>query len=354
MDWDFLESLLRVNSVSGFEHQAGKLFIDYIAPYVASTDTDTMGNCYANMINECGEKKKLKILLEAHIDEIGFQVIYIDDNGYVYIRQNGGVDVQCIPGSQVVVRASSGEEIPGIIGKTPMHLTSPDERNKNIDLHTLWIDTGLSPDEARSKISVGDAVSWKPNMVYLSDKRISSKGLDNKVGVYIISQVMRRLSECKEAHCQVCGVASVQEEVGHRGAIICGYNSNPDIAICIDVDFATDVPDCPKSKYGDISLGKGVVIHRSIDNTIPMTFLIEDIAKGTNVRHQISARPVPVGGTNAIVLQQARSGIKTVSLGIPCRYMHTPVEVCDLDDINAAVDLLYNIIVSSDIMCSHN
>lgn len=350
MRLDFLDSLLQINSVSGFENQAGKLFIDYIAPYVDSTYIDIMGNCYANIANDCNDKKSLKFLLEAHIDEIGFQVIYIDDNGYVYVRQNGSVDVQCIPGSQVIIQTSLGEEIHGIIGKDPIHLITPDERNKNIDLHTLWIDTGLNPAEVKSKISIGDVVAWNPNMIYLSDKRISSKGLDNKVGVYIISQVIRRLSKYKEIPYQVCGVASVQEEVGHRGAIICGYNTNPDIAISIDVDFATDVPNCPKSKYGDISLGKGVVIHRSIDNTIPITFLIENIAKEENIKYQISARPISVGGTNACVLQQTQNGINTISLGIPCRYMHTPVELCDLDDINAAVDLLCSIIVSPHLM----
>lgn len=123
---------------------------------------------------------------------------------------------------------------------------------------------------------------------------------------------------------------------------------NPNIAISIDVDFATDVPNCLKSKFGDISLGKGVVIHKSIDNTILLTFLIEDIAKEENIKYQISARPISVGGTNAIVLQQTQSGIKTISLGIPCRYMHTPVELCDLDDINAAIDLIYHIIIKSD------
>lgn len=350
MELNFLNSLLKINSVSGFENQAGKLFIDYIAPYVDSIDTDIMGNCYATIVNECNNKKKLKFLLEAHIDEIGFQVIYIDDNGYVYIRQNGGVDVQCIPGSQVIIQTSLGEEIHGIIGKTPIHLISPDERNKIIDLHTLWIDTGLSSDEVRSKISIGDVVAWKPNMIYLSDNKISSKGLDNKIGVYIISQVIRKLSFNKDTPYQVCGVASVQEEVGHRGAIVCGYNSNPDIAICIDVDFATDVPNCSKSKFGDISLGKGVVIHKSIDNTIPLVSFAENLARKRNIQYQISARPLAIGGTNANVLQLTRGGVRTLSLGIPCRYMHTPVELCDLEDIGAAVDLIDNIIISSDLL----
>ena len=270
----------------------------------------------------------------------------------IYIRKNGGIDVYCIPGSQVVIRTSSGEELFGIIGKKPIHLIAPEERNKNIELHTLWIDTGLSPYEVKKKISIGDVVAWKSNMIYLSDTKISSKGLDDKVGVYIISQVLKKLSSSENDSIQVCGVASVQEEVGNRGAIICGHKVNPDIAICIDVDFATDVPDCPKTKYGDIALGKGVVIHRSIDNTSSITSLVENIAKENNIKHQVSARTLAVGGTNAVVLQQTKDGIMTISLGIPCRYMHTPVELCDLDDIESAIELLYLIItkINSEIL----
>jgi len=262
MDINFLNAILNTHSVSGFENQAGKLFLDYLAPCVDSIDMDSIGNCYAYIGNECKGDKSIKFLLDAHIDEIGFQVLYIDEQGYIYIRKNGGIDVYCIPGSQVVIRTSSGEELFGIIGKKPIHLIAPEERNKDIELHTLWIDTGLSPDEVKKKISIGDVVAWKSNMIYLSDTKISSKGLDDKVGVYIISQVLKKLSSSENDSIQVCGVASVQEEVGYRGAIICGHKVNPDIAICIDVDFATDVPDCPKTKYGDIALGKGVVIHR--------------------------------------------------------------------------------------------
>ncbi len=185
MDINYLNTLLNTHSVSGFENQAGKLFLDYITPYVNSIDTDTMGNCYAYLGNECIDDMSLKILIKAHIDEIGFQVVYIDEQGFIYIRKNGGIDVHCIPGSQVVIQTSSGKELFGIIGKKPIHLTTPEESNKNIELHTLWIDTGLSPNEGRKKISIGDVVAWKSNMIYLSNTKISSKGLDNKVGVYI-------------------------------------------------------------------------------------------------------------------------------------------------------------------------
>lgn len=141
------------------------------------------------------------------------------------------------------------------------------------------------------------------------------------------------------------GVATVQEEVGHRGAYACACKVCPDLIISLDMDFATDVPNCPKSKYGEIALGRGVIIHRSIDNDIAMTYTLEKLAKKLKIKHQISARNMPVGGTNAFILQQSKGGNKTISLGIPCRYMHTPVELCDLNDINAAIDLIYHLII---------
>lgn len=348
MDTNFLNNILNTYSVSGFENQARRLFIEYLTPFVDSIDIDHIGNCYAYIGDDCKSDKSVSVLIEAHIDEIGFQVIYIDDKGYIYMRKNGGIDVNCIPGSQVVIQTSSGEEIFGIIGKKPIHLIDSDERTKNIELHTLWVDTGLAPDEVKKKVSIGDVIAWKSNMMYLSDKKVSSKGLDDKIGVYVISQVLKRLSSLKNNAIQVCGVASVQEEVGHRGAIVCGHKLTPDLAISIDVDFATDVPDCPKTRYGDIALGKGVVIHRSIDNTNSISLLAEKIAKENNIKYQLSARTLAVGGTNAVVLQQAKDGIKTISLGIPCRYMHTPVELCDLDDVQAAINILYHLIIELD------
>lgn len=347
MELTFLNKLLNISSVSGFEHNAGNLFLNYLEPYASHIEKDVIGNSYAYIGSDENESNHVKYMIEAHIDEIGFQVIYINDKGYIYIRRNGGVDLHCIPGSQVVVQTISGEEIVGVIGKKPIHLVNNDDRNKCLELDAVWIDTGLSPDDVKNKVSIGDVVYWKPNLLYLSDKKISSKSLDNKIGVFIVSQILKRLSETKTSYPPVCGVASVQEEVGCRGAVVCGYNINPDIAICIDVDFATDVPNCPKQKFGDISLGKGVIIHRNLDNNIPLTHTVENIAKKYNIKYQISARPISTGGTNANKIQLSRAGVQTLSLGIPCRYMHTPVELCDLDDVEAAIELVYRLIIAA-------
>ena len=344
MDINYLNTILNTHSVSGFENEMREDFLNYTKEFVDSTDIDRMGNAYASIARGADSKR---YMIEAHMDEIGFQVVYIDDNGYVYIRANGSVDVHCVPGSQVCIITSSGEYVNGVIGKTPIHLQNSEERSKCHEISSLWIDTGLCKEQVVNKVSIGDPVSISPNVLYLSENVISSKSLDNKIGVFIISQVLKRLSCVTQKSVDVHGVVTVQEEVGHRGAYICECKVCPDLTISIDMDFATDVPNCHKSKYGDIALGKGVVIHRSIDNDIPLTYTLEKLAKEQNIAHQISARNMPVGGTNAFVLQQSQGGNKTISLGIPCRYMHTPVEMCSLNDVESAINLIYTYIVNN-------
>lgn len=347
MDLNFLNTILNTHSVSGFENEMRKEFLNYTKEFVDSTYIDKMGNAYASIVS--GDNS-MKYLIEAHMDEIGFQVVYIDDDGYIYIRANGSVDTHCVPGSQVCIITSSGERVNGVIGKTPIHLLNSEDRNKCVEISSLWIDTGLCKAQVMKKVSIGNPVAIIPNVLYLSEHVISSKSLDNKIGVFIISQVLKRLSDVSQKSFDVHGVATVQEEVGHRGAYVCECKFCPDLTISLDVDFATDVPNGLKSKYGEIALGRGVIIHRSIDNDIPTTYALEKLAKKLNIRHQISARNMPVGGTNTFILQQSHGGNRTISLGVPCRYMHTPVELCNLDDVNAAVDLLYNIITSPELI----
>ena len=343
MDRNFLNTILNTHSVSGFENEMREEFLNYTKEFVDSTDIDRMGNAYASIARGADSKR---YMIEAHMDEIGFQVVYIDDNGYVYIRANGSVDVHCVPGSQVCIITSSGEYVNGVIGKTPIHLQNSKERSKCQEISSLWIDTGLCKEQVVNKVSIGDPVSISPNVLYLSENVISSKSLDNKIGVFIISQVLENLSRVTRKSLDVHGVVTVQEEVGHRGACVCGHKICPDLTISIDMDFATDVPNCPKSKYGDVALGRGVVIHRSIDNDIPLTYALETLAKELNIKYQVSARNLPVGGTNTFVIQQSQGGNKTISLGIPCRYMHTPVEMCDKNDIESAIDLICAYVVN--------
>lgn len=342
-DREMLDSLSRALGVSGFEQEVGSWYIENIAASVDKSFSDTMGNAYG-VISGTGNGKN--IMLEAHADEVGFQILHIGENGQLYLRRNGGVDEQCIPGSQVIVKTRKGEYIPGIIGKKPIHLMSTDDRKRTIELNQLWIDTGLDVDEVRSRISVGDIVAVRANWMWLGENRISGKSLDNKIGVYVLTKVMQALSKRKPLCNTVTGVATAQEEVGSRGVVVAGYRTHPDIAVTIDVDFSTDVPDCSPSRYGKISLGQGVVIPINVDSDFGLCLQLEHMAQECGIPYQMSARPHATGGTNTSRLQLVREGVRTIALGIPCRYMHTPVEMCDMRDVEASIRLIVEMVLS--------
>ena len=337
IDKRLLDSLSRSLGVSGFEKEVCSWYLENVTDSVDKCFFDVMGNAYG-IISGSGTGKN--IMIEAHADEIGFQILHIGENGYLYLRRNGGIDEQCIPGSQVIILTRNGERISGVIGKRPIHLMTTDDRKRTLELNQLWVDTGLDVEEIKSRISVGDIVAIKPNWEWLGEYRISGKSLDNKLGVLALVKVMETLAKVTSIFNTVTGVATVQEEVGSRGVIIAGYNIKPDIAITIDLDFATDVPDCSSNKYGKIELGGGVVIPLNVDCNIELSRQMENIAKEHGIAYQMSAKPYATGGTNTSRLQLVREGVRTISLGIPCRYMHTPVEMCDMRDIDATIRLI--------------
>jgi endoglucanase len=334
MNKEILLSILETVSVSGNEQSLSNIFAHQAQANAMTVEKDVMGNTYAYMK---GATATTDLLIESHCDEIGFQVIHISDSGYIYIRRNGGIDEQCIPGTQLIIQSSSGELISGVIGKKPIHLLSMDDRKRTIELHQLWLDTGLEPDEVKAKIQVGDFVAIRPNVIFLGSNKITSKALDNKLGVYALTQIMNNVAALDR---NVCFTATVQEEVGSRGAVVCAHRINPKVSITIDLDFATDVPDCNPTRYGRVSLGEGVIIPRNVDCDLALSSELERLAKGMNIPFQISARPHATGGTNTSRIQLTKDGIRTISLGIPCRYMHTPVEVCDMRDVEACIKLV--------------
>lgn len=320
--------------VSGFEQDITDLFVNEMSAIGISCEIDSIGNAYAKM----NEDDVCSVMIEAHCDEIGFQVINITDSGLLYVRRNGGIDEQCLPGSIVVIRTVTGEYIEGIIGKKPVHLMSQDDRRRTSEIHQLWIDTALEPQKVKEKISIGDTLCIAPNFRILG-QRIVSKGLDNRVGVFVISEVMKRLSNYTSRP-DVWAVATTQEEVGSRGAVVAAYKCNPAVAITVDLDFATDTPDMNVNKYGNISLGKGVILPVNADTSSRILKKLIEICQSKNIPFQKSARPHATGGTNTSRIQLSRNGINTISLGIPGRYMHTPVEMCDTNDIKSTIDLL--------------
>lgn len=330
----FLEDLMNSASPSGYESEAAKVYRDYLAD-CCDTRCDVMGNTIAAL----NSSAPVRVLLDAHYDEIGFQIVYISEEGLLYFRPNGGIDKLNVPSSEVDILTASGK-VPGVIGKKPIHLLSDDERSKAIDLKNMWIDIGAeSREEAEKLVAVGDPVVMRNNFRMLNQNRFISKGTDDKIGAFIVAETMRNLAK-RKLNVAVFGVGAVQEEVGLRGAAASCYAVDPDIAFAIDVGFATDLPDIPKKQYGDIILGKGPALNHSCDNNIVLGKILRNIAKTKKIPYQEAVAHRATGGTDAAVIQLSRGGIATALLSIPNRYMHSQVEMCDLRDAEAAVKLL--------------
>lgn len=320
--------------VSGFEQNVTNLFFKEISDYTDVQEVDSLGNAYVLLSNNDSPP----IMIEAHCDEIGFQVINIGESGLLYVRRNGGIDEQCLPGSIMTIQTTSGGYIEGVIGKKPIHLMSQDDRRRTAEIHQLWVDTGLAPEIVKKEISIGATVALSPNFRELGS-RIVSKALDNRVGLFVISEVLKNLYG-KSLNRSVYAVATTQEEVGSRGVVVAAYKCSPKVAITVDLDFATDLPDMNPNRYGDIKLGNGVVLPINVDTSPLILKKMISICQSNNIPFQKSSRPHATGGTNTSRIQLSRYGIETITIGIPCRYMHTPVEMCDIEDIKSAILLL--------------
>lgn len=336
---EFLEKLLKTPSTSGGEKEIAKLYSTYMESY-SNTIVDNMHNSCC-VINPASE---FKIMLDAHYDEVGMQVVHITDNGFIYFRKNGWIDHMTLLGQEVTIIGKQ-KNIDGIIGKKPIHLSRTDEKYPEVE--DMWIDTGfISKEEISRYISVGDLIVYKNNTRIINGTRIVSNGLDDKIGVFIISQVMKQLVTSKnQLKIGVYGCASAQEEVGGRGCVVMAQRIKPDIAFCLDVGFSTDIPGLPETKYGHMHLGDGAVICYSCDNDKDLTGLLKKISIENNIPYQAYTTLSPTGGTDTCKIQLIGNGVKTALLAIPNRYMHTPVEMCDLRDVDATINLVTNTIL---------
>lgn len=338
----FLKNFLQQCGPSGFEEPAQKVWVDRTKKYAHKVTRDVMGNAIAVLNPEA----KFKVMLAGHCDEIGFIITHIDDNGFLYMSTLGGIDKTTIPGSEVYIKTDKNGFVKGIIGKKAIHLETSSERGKTSAIKDLYIDIGAKNKKDVNKlgIEIGDTVTYKPNYLELNNDIISSKACDDRVGGFIISEVIRILST-KKFNIGVYAVSTVQEETGLRGATTGAYGVNPDVGIAIDVTFATDTPNSNKNQLGDIRLGKGAVLHPSpADNRI-LHKLLKDIAKKNKINYQIQPCGNP-DGTDTAVIQLTRSGVATALISIPNRYMHTQVETVSLKDLCSAVDLIVKTILS--------
>ncbi len=331
----FFKDLLVSRSPTGHEFEATAVIEKHIKPFADSITKDVLGNRFATL----GKSGKT-LMLAGHIDEIGFIVTYIDDNGFLFFEQLGGHDNVMIAGRRVTVLAKGGA-VYGVTGKKAIHLMEANERKEVPETHKIWIDIGAnSKAEAEKLVSVGDSVVYDVGLAQISGSKYTARAFDDKAGCYVAFEVLKRISKSKsKLSCKLVSVATVQEEIGTRGAWPASYAVNPDIAIAIDVEHATDYPYSDKHKHGAVKLGAGPVISRGPNmNPILVDRLIE-IARLLQIPYQINAESKPTG-TDARIMQMSRSGVATGLIGIPLRYMHTPSEVADLNDIENTIKLL--------------
>ena len=331
----FLENFMRCSSPSGFEIEAGRCFREYLSDCCDEVRADVLGNSIAVL----NPKAKMRVMLAGHYDEIGFQIVYISDDGLLNFRKNGGIDKLNIPASEVEILTPKGR-IPGVIGKKPIHLLSEAERNKALELSDMWIDIGAETrEEAEKLVSVGDYAAIRSNFRFLGANRFYSKGVDDKIGAFVVAETMRALSK-RKLNVAVYGVGTVQEEVGLRGAQAAAFAIDPQVGFAIDVGFATDLPDIPRKSLGDVRLGRGPVLNRSCDNNIVLGALMRKVAKAKKLKWQENAQHNATGGTDTARIQLTRGGVATALISIPNRYMHSQVEICDLRDAEGAVRIL--------------
>lgn len=335
----FLEQFMNCSGPSGFEEETAATYRSYLQGCCDEVYTDVMGNT-VGVLNPGAE---FKVMLAGHYDEIGFQVVYISDEGLIYFRPNGGIDKLTIPGSDVEILTESGR-LSGVIGKKPIHMLKPKERDQAVELTDMWIDIGAeSKEEAEAQVRIGDPVTFKSNYARIGKNRIKSKGMDDKIGAFVVAEVMKNLSK-KKLNVAVYGVGTVQEELGLRGATTSSFGIDPDVGFAIDVGFTTDLPDMQKKELGDIVMGKGPEVNRSADNNQILGQQLRAVAKKHKIAYQESPGHRASGGTDTATIQLTRSGVATALISIPNRYMHTQVEICDLRDVEGAIKLLSNTI----------
>lgn len=305
---------------------------DAIKPFVSEVRTDVLGNIIAHK-----QGVGNNIMLIAHHDVVRLMISHIDENGFLYVKPAGYIDASILQSRKVVIRHED-KSITGIIGKRPIHLIR-EEQNIKVTYESLWIDIGAkSKAEALQIVSKGDYAYYCSNYEELPNDLITGSYFDDQVGLNVLLKLAEQLHKV-DIPWDVYYVASNHEEIGMRGASVLVNTIKPDVCICIDVTHATDYPTMNVISDGDIKLGKGCVLAKG-PNIYPALFKgLEDTAIKHKIMYQLEVSPYPTG-TDANVIQLSGEGVKTAVISIPCRYMHTPHEICSKKDIESAIKII--------------
>ena len=335
---DFLKRLLATPSPSGFEQAIQAVVREHAGGFADAVTTDVHGNVFAARHPQGQPADAPRIMLAGHCDQIGLMVQHVDAEGFVYVQPIGGWDVQVLIGQYLAVHTRSGPHV-GVISRRAIHLQTPEERKKVPEFQEIWIDLGFkNKEDAERIVRCGDAVTFVLEYRPLRNGMAASPAMDDKVGLWVVMEALRLLKG-RDLRASVCSVSTVAEEVGLRGATTATYTLNPRVGIAVDVCHATDTPGNDKKQVGDVKCGAGPVLFRGT-NINPRVFdLLEATATAHAIPVQVRGAPRAVSN-DANAIQLSRGGVASAAVGIPNRYMHSPVEIVHLDDLTNAAKLL--------------
>lgn len=332
----FLLTLLKTASPSGYENDIQRIWLDYTKQFADGTDTDIGGNAIAILNPE----SDFKIMLAGHCDEIGFVVNRIDDRGFLFFGPVGGISHKVAPGMTVEILGGKSV-IPGVIGVNAEHHGGLGEK---FAFEDLFFDCGFKDKkEAEKHVRIGDFAVYRSEITELKNGILSSKGLDNKTGSFIVAEVIRKLSG-KKLNAGVYSVSTTGEEIGLQGAYFASCKIKPDIAIACDVTWATDYPGVNNAKHGEYSISGGPVLAKGAPVNRKMNEMLEASAKKQKIQLQFEVT-AKVTGTDADRIRFTNGGVPVALVSLPIRYMHSPVETVNLKTIDEIIELLCGFIL---------
>jgi putative aminopeptidase FrvX len=331
-----LNRLLTAPGPPGHEDAPAAIWREAAGEFADEVTVDPMGTSVAR-VNGRSDHPLLAVV--GHVDEIALLVSHISEQGFLHVVQSGGWDPQVLVGQRVEVLTRSGP-ISGVIGRKPIHVLDPEERKKAVELKGLHVDMGVRDgEEARSLVREGDPIVIAAEPVELRGDRIVSRSLDNRLGIYVALEVARRVSESGGGGGPVAGVAAVQEEIGAHGAQAMAYGLQPDLAVVVDVTHATDAPGVDANELGEHGLGSGPVITRGAVVSRPLNDLLDEAAESVGIECTTEAAGSATR-TDADSIHLSRGGVPTAVVSIPLRYMHSPVELVELGDVEATIAVI--------------
>ena len=332
----FLEKLVNTPSPTGHEARGQRVWLDYVKPFADETFSDAYGNCVA-VLNKGGGPR---LMLAAHADEIAMAVNYIDADGFIYVRKMGGIDAAITKAQRVTIHTRAGA-VRGVVGNVAPHLAKQDGDPKPPKIHDLFIDIGVSSRKAAEKIvRVGDPITLVDEFELLRNDLAIARAFDNRIGTFAVAEALRLLASSKtKLNAEICAVSNVQEEVGLFGARQIAYSLKPDTALVVDVTHATDYPTVSKAQHGDIKIGGGPALTHGGCNHSEVVKRLEEVAAKKKIPLQHEAMSA-TSGTDTDAIFWTRGGIASALISLPNRYMHSPVELVSLKDLEQIPELM--------------